>query len=110
MQTNMRPPDLPMYLPLYAKCALEYLDAQGHKERSIAKLDSYLSHYATTMGSEVDEHVRYSAHAIAMRRFSGTGMDFTGCTAEWHMEGSAMVCRYSPASSSTLCLTSQRTI
>lgn len=94
MPTTMQPPEQHRYLPLYAQCALEYLDAQGQMERSIAKLDSYLAHYAKTMGRDVDEHDRYSAHAIAMRRFSGTGMDFTGSTAHWHIDGSKMVCRY----------------
>lgn len=94
MPTTMRPPEQHQYLPLYAKCALEYLDAQAQMDRSIAKLDSYLAHYAKTMGLDVDEHDRYSAHAIAMRRFTGTGMDFTGSTAHWHIDGSTMACRY----------------
>jgi hypothetical protein len=37
MNSNQRPPDAMQHLPLYARCALEYLEAQG--ERSIAKLN-----------------------------------------------------------------------
>lgn len=102
MPNRMRPPDALHHLPLYAKCAIEYLDAQAQHERSIAKLDNYLAHYATSMGCEVDEHVRYSAHAIVLRRFSGTGMDFTGSIAKWLIVGSETVVSYLPPASQNL--------
>lgn len=94
MNSNQRPPDDMQHLPLYARCALEYLEAQG--ERSIAKLNGYLEHYARSCGSEIDEHVRFSAHAIAVRRFAASGMDCTGSMAQWHGEGSTAVCRRHP--------------
>lgn len=77
----MRSPDQYAYLPLFAKCAVECLDAQG--DRSIAKLDAYLTHYATSMGQQVDEHSRFSAHAIAILRFAPETMDRTGSVAAW---------------------------
>ena len=77
----MRPADQHRYLPLYARCALDFLDNQA--DRSIAKLDGYLQHYATAMGTEVDEHARFSAHAIALRRFAPETMDATGSVATW---------------------------
>ncbi|EWS66630.1 hypothetical protein Y695_00038 [Hydrogenophaga sp. T4] len=72
----MRPHDPYQYLPQYAKCALEFLDSQA--DRSITKLDAYLNHYAKAMGQLVDEHARFSAHAIAVRRFAPDTMDATG--------------------------------
>ncbi|MBS3912697.1 MAG: hypothetical protein KGZ70_12900 [Hydrogenophaga sp.] len=94
MNSDQRPPDSMQHLPLYARCALEYLEAQG--ERSIAKLNGYLEHYAKSCGSEIDEHVRFSAHAIAIRRFAHSGMDCTGSVARWYGDGSSAVCRRQP--------------
>lgn len=86
----MRPHDPYQYLPQYAKCALEFLDSQA--DRSITKLDAYLNHYAKAMGQLVDEHARFSAHAIAVRRFAPDTMDATGSLAHWE-QGS---CSYRP--------------
>jgi hypothetical protein len=66
-----RGPEPYQYLPLPAKCAIEYLDAQA--DRSIAKLDAYLEHYFRVNGLECDEHTRYSCHHIAIRRFALEG-------------------------------------
>jgi hypothetical protein len=94
MNSNQRPPDSKQHLPLFARCALEYLEAQD--KRSIAKLNGYLDHYATAYGCEVEDHVRFSAHAIAVRRFAASGMDCTGSMAQWHGEGSSAVCQRLP--------------
>lgn len=69
------------YLPVPAKCAIDYLDAQGFGHRSIAKLDAYLAHYFTVYGQACDEQTRFSCHHIAMRRFSLQGDDLAGCIA-----------------------------
>jgi hypothetical protein len=62
-------PNIPyQYLPLPAKCAIEYLDCQS--ERSIAQLDLYLDHYFKFYGLKVEDHVRTACHQIAVRRFS----------------------------------------
>lgn len=74
----MRGPDPFNYLPNPAKCALEYLDAQGYGNRSIAKLDAYLEHYFRVTGMELDEQTRYSCHHIAVRRFALAGDDVAG--------------------------------
>lgn len=54
-------------LPLAAKCAIEYLDAQA--DRTIIKLDAYLDHYFKSCGLVCDDHTRYSCHYIALKRF-----------------------------------------
>jgi hypothetical protein len=64
------------YLPLPAKCAIEYLDCQS--ERSIAKLDAYLAHYYQVYGQELTTDIRASCHHIAMRRFAISGEAATG--------------------------------
>ena len=71
-----RVPEFYQYLPLPAKCAIEYLDAQA--ERSIQKLDKYLEHYFKASGLEVDEFVRYSCHHIAIKRFHLEGEAIAG--------------------------------
>jgi hypothetical protein len=58
------------YLPLYARVAIEWLDANG--ERTAARLDSLLEHYATVNGETIDAHTRESAHHICGRRFGDT--------------------------------------
>ena len=58
------------YLDLPAKCAIEYLDAQGYGHRSIEKLNLYLDHYYKAYGMVCDEHTRESCIHIATRRFS----------------------------------------
>jgi hypothetical protein len=55
------------YLPLPAKCAIEYLDAQA--DRTLAKLDAYLEHYFRSSALECDEGTRRSARIIAVKRF-----------------------------------------
>ncbi len=57
------------YLPTPAKCAIEYLDAQGYGSRTIEELDSYLDHYFKAYGQQCDEHTRYSCHQIAIKRY-----------------------------------------
>ena len=66
-------------LPLYARCAIEYLD--GQSERSIAKLNAYIDHYAEAMGQLVDEQIRFSAHAAACLKYPT--LDKTGSLAVW---------------------------
>lgn len=94
----MRPADPHRYLPLYARCALELLDNQA--DRSIAKLNGYLSHYAQAMACEVDEHARFSAHAIALLRFAPETMDASGSVATWPptVEPSLVNAVYRPSS------------
>lgn len=77
----MRTPHPHNLLPHYAKCAIELLDCQS--ERSIAKLNTYIDHYAKAMGQLVDEQTRFSAHAVAIRRFAPWSMDTTGSLAIW---------------------------
>jgi len=67
-----------MYLPLPAKCAIDFLDAQGYGDRNIAKLESYLDHYFKVYAQSCDEHTRYSCHHIAIQRFSLEGADTNG--------------------------------
>lgn len=55
------------YLPLPAKCAIEYLDAQA--DRTLAKLDAYLEHYFKSSALVCDEGTRRSARIIAVKRF-----------------------------------------
>lgn len=78
--SNMRGPEHFQYLPLPAKCAIEYLDAQGYGNRSIARLNGYLEHYFRVYGLACDEHIRASCHHIAVRRFGLTGADAEGDT------------------------------
>lgn len=73
-----RAPEVFQYLPLPAKCAIEYLDAQGYGNRTIEKLDLYLNHYFQVSALECDEFTRYSCHYIAIRRFSLSGDDIKG--------------------------------
>lgn len=69
------------HLPLYAKCALEYLDCQSTDGRSIAKLNGFIDHYAQSMGQLVDEQIRFSAHAAACLKYPT--LDKTGSLAVW---------------------------
>jgi hypothetical protein len=78
MEKAMRGPDPYQHLPNPAKCAIEYLDAQGYGNRNIAKLDAYLEHYFRVTGIELDEQTRYSCHHIAIRRFALQGDDTHG--------------------------------
>lgn len=73
-----RPPEHFQYLPLPAKCAIEYLDAQGYGNRTIEKLNLYLDHYLKVTALECDEYTRYSCHYIAIKRFSLSGDDIKG--------------------------------
>lgn len=57
------------YLPLPARCAIEYLDAQGYGNRTLEKLEKYLEHYFKTYGQQCDPQTRYSAYHIAIKRF-----------------------------------------
>lgn len=66
------------YLPNPAKCAIEYLDAQGYGNRTIEKLDQYLEHYFKAYGEICHEQTRYSCHHIAIRRCSLEGNDVAG--------------------------------
>ncbi|NMG29537.1 hypothetical protein [Aromatoleum evansii] len=65
-------------LPIPARCALEYLEAQGLGNRTIAKLDSYLDHYSKAYGQTVEPMVRFSCHRIALRRYELSEADATG--------------------------------
>ncbi|MBI2770495.1 MAG: hypothetical protein HYX47_12790 [Burkholderiales bacterium] len=83
--TSMRGPEPFQHLPLPAKCAIEYLDAQGYGNRSIARLNGYLEHYFRVYGLACDEHIRASCHHIAVCRFGLTGADAEGDTSMgWH--------------------------
>jgi hypothetical protein len=73
-------PDSYQHLPLPAKCAIDYLDAQGFGNRSIARLNAYLDHYFGVYGQECEQQVRASCHRIEVRRFSLTGLDAEGIT------------------------------
>lgn len=64
----MPAPELYQYLPLFAKVAIERLDADSDL-RTPAKLDELLDAYAGTYGQACDEHTRYSAHYRCSRRF-----------------------------------------
>lgn len=77
----MRTPHPYHLLPHYAKCAMEYLGCSNPAERSIAKLDTFIDHYAKGMGQLVDLQIRFSAHAIACVKFPS--MDTTGSLAVW---------------------------
>lgn len=59
------------YLPLFAKVAIERLDADADL-RSNHKLDELLDSYASTYGMECDSVTRDSAHHICARRFGAT--------------------------------------
>ena len=56
------------YLPLWAKVAIERLDADAQL-RSEAMLDELIASYARSYGDSVDEHTRESARHICRRRF-----------------------------------------
>lgn len=55
-------------LPLYARVAIERLDA-AHNLRTAAQLDELLQAYATTYGLAVDLETCAAAHRICSRRF-----------------------------------------
>ncbi|MCU7369986.1 hypothetical protein PEC18_03660 [Paucibacter sp. O1-1] len=59
------------YLPLWAKIAIERLDASAEL-RNEAMLDELLESYARTYGELVDAQTRDSARHICRRRFMGT--------------------------------------
>ena len=59
------------YLPLFAKVAIERLDAD-HALRTGVQLDALLDAYAKTYGLACDEHTRLSAQYICERRFGAT--------------------------------------
>lgn len=75
-------PESFQYLPNPAKCAIEYLDAQGYGNRTIKKLDAYIDHYFTATGQVCDQHTRFSCHHIAIRRFSLQGEEIEGAIPE----------------------------
>lgn len=64
------------YLPLFAKIAIERLDADSDL-RSNHKLDELLDAYAASCGVECDSAIRDSAHHICARRF-GESFSFLG--------------------------------
>lgn len=59
------------YLPLWARVAIERLDACAEL-RTEAMLDELLDSYAKTYGETVDEQTRASARHICRRRFLGS--------------------------------------
>ena len=64
------------YLPLFAKVAIERLDAD-HALRTGVQLDALLDAYAKTYGLACDEHTRFSAQYICERRFGATFLPLT---------------------------------
>ncbi|MEJ8816123.1 hypothetical protein WKW77_34085 [Variovorax ureilyticus] len=58
-------------LPLFAKVAIERLDAD-HALRTGVQLDALLDAYAKTYGLACDEHTRFSAQYICERRYGAT--------------------------------------
>lgn len=56
------------YLPLFAKVAIERLDA-AHQLRTAVKLDELLQAYAETYGLRVDLETCAAAHRICAARF-----------------------------------------
>ena len=64
------------HLPLFAKVAIERLDAD-HVLRTGAQLNALLDAYAKTYGLVCDEHTRYSAHYLCERRFGATFLPLT---------------------------------
>lgn len=66
----MGPPPY-QYLPLWARVAIERLDACADL-RTESMLDELLTAYAKTYGEPVDEQTRESARHICRRRFLGT--------------------------------------
>ncbi len=59
------------YLPLWARVAIERLDAHAEL-RNEAMLDELLDSYARTYGETVDAQTRDSARHICRRRFMGS--------------------------------------
>jgi len=59
------------YLPLWAKIAIERLDACAEL-RTESMLDELLDGYARTYGEPVDDQTRESARHICRRRFPGS--------------------------------------
>lgn len=63
-----RPPELYQYLPLWARMAIERLDADSSL-RTAAKLDELIDAYAKTYGETPDDYIRESTHYRAQMRF-----------------------------------------
>jgi hypothetical protein len=68
MELNMRGYETYQYMPLFAKVAIERLDADSDM-RTSAMLNELLDSYAKTYGCVVDEHIRESAIHICGKRF-----------------------------------------
>jgi hypothetical protein len=68
LQPMMRPAEHIARLPLFARLAIERIDADSDL-RTGAKLDELLRAYAAQYRETCDDHTRQSAHAIASRRF-----------------------------------------
>ena len=68
LQPMMRPADHIARLPLFARLAIERIDADSDL-RTGAKLDELLRAYAAQYRETCDDYTRQSAHAIASRRF-----------------------------------------
>ncbi len=66
-----RPPEIYQYLPLFAKLAIERLDADSDL-RTAEKLDELIDAYAKTYGEECDDYIRASAHFRCSKRFGDT--------------------------------------
>lgn len=63
-------PETYQYLPLPAKCAIEYLDAQATSDRTLENLEKYLQHYFNAYGQQCSGNTRYSCYYIAIKRFA----------------------------------------
>jgi len=68
LQPMMRPAEHIARLPLFARLAIERIDADSDL-RTGAKLDELLRAYAAQYRETCDDYTRQSAHAIASRRF-----------------------------------------
>ena len=68
LQPMMRPAERIARLPLFARLAIERIDADSDL-RTGAKLDELLRAYAAQYRETCDDYTRQSAHAIASRRF-----------------------------------------
>ena len=69
-----RVPEIYQYIPLFAKVAIERLDADSDLRHAV-QLDALLDAYATTYGQTCDDHTRFSAKHICSRRFGETYKD-----------------------------------
>ena len=58
------------HLPLFARIAVEWLDADATK-RTPAQLDAFLDAYAGTYGVQCDPDTRAKAHRFCAARFPG---------------------------------------